>query len=143
MDPVGHERATIIIKRQDPVTGNDYYTYPDPEIGVNDQSVDPTPLIRNYLHESPDRLFLHTHGKYDPRFESNHFSEIGDLSASDHYKIQLGLISPDGNSQIYDGRSGIRGQVRKFPPPQGIVIPKDESRYGIPIIGFLRRIFDK
>ena len=147
-DPDGHERATIIIRRTDPITGVDYYTYPRPVVGIGASSVDPTPLITNYLSESPDKLFLHTHGKYNSLYDSEHFScyinngvEIGDLPSSDYYKIQLGLITPKGKSLLYDGRSGTRGIPQEFRPPNDVRIPR-EDRYNVPIIGFFRRLFD-
>ena len=148
-DTVSNERATIIIRLQNTATGTDYYTYPDPVVGVGGCSVNPTTLVKNYLHLSPDRLFLHTHGKYDSRYDNEVFScdvdaltgvESGDLPASEYLKIQLGLVTPKGNSWLYDGRSGTRGVPQKFPPPPGVNIPYDPRYNGF--IGFFKKIFD-
>ena len=38
-DTVSNERATIIIRLQNTATGTDYYTYPDPVVGVGGCSV--------------------------------------------------------------------------------------------------------
>lgn len=101
------------------------------------------------MKESPHKLFLHTHGKYNPRYASERFSchldeygiEVGDLPSADHYKIQLGLITPKGKSLLYDGTSGIRGVPREFLPPPNITIPR-QDRYDVPVLGFFRRLFD-
>lgn len=93
-------------------------------------------------------MFLHTHGKYDPRYASERFScilkngvEVGDLPSADYYKIQLGLITPKGKSLLYDGTSEIRGMPREFLPPPNITIPR-QDRYDVPVLGFFRRLFD-
>ena len=92
---------------------------------------------------------MHTHGKYDSRYDNEVFScdvdaltgvESGDLPASEYLKIQLGLVTPKGNSWLYDGRSGTRGVPQKFPPPPGVNIPYDPRYNGF--IGFFKKIFD-
>ena len=147
-DVDSHERATIIIKKQNPITHAYYYTYPDPVVGTNERSVNLIPLVRSYIHLSPDRLFLHTHGKYDSKFDNEHLScyvnaqgiEVGDLPVSEKLKIQLGLVTPKGASWIYDGRSGMRGMPRELAPPDGIIIPHDPRYNGF--LGLLNKLLD-
>ena len=139
-DPDGHERATVIIKRTDPITGVSYYTYPDPAIGVGTDSVDASALINTYLSESPDKLFLHTHG-HDPRDGLTHFNKFSrrDIVAANRYKIQLGLIPPSGCAQMFDGRTGTGtvADIIESKIPSGVKIPRDPYYNGI--LGWIRR----
>lgn len=138
-DPAGHERATIIIRRTDPITGVAYYTYPDPAIGVGTDSVDASTLISTYLSESPNKLFLHTHG-HDPRNGLEHYNAYskGDYRAADSNKILLGLIAPDGTAQMYDGTSGYGTKIDFMTPPAGVRIPRNPY-YDALFVGFFRR----